>query len=205
MPVSLQLQRAQTNRMGEIARQDLRSVNYAEFGQMLTKLTEAVVTGGENYTLVVPILRSGGFSGLHIASKLRITNILPAQYKTVPKPSVHLTKKFDFPELTYDVGEMPHILVTDTNTVSGNTARQVIEDLQKKWPAAAIDFATICLDQALLQAPVGRNVYYAALSNEARHLSATEATERSISNDILIFPWENLDEQWQEIQALRAS
>ena len=54
------------------------------------------------FQLIVPILRSGAFTGMHIASQLRVNYILPAQYKYHYFPTETIEKKIEFPKLTYN-------------------------------------------------------------------------------------------------------
>jgi hypothetical protein len=66
-------------------RTDLVPLTYAELGTILDQLTARVAAHcdatGTRYDLVAPILRSGAFTGMHLASRLGIVRTLPLQYK----------------------------------------------------------------------------------------------------------------------------
>jgi len=187
--------------MDKIRKEELRPISYAEFGKLLDRLTDQVAASGVRFDLIVPILRSGAITGMHLASKLGVTNTLPAQYKYVYEPEETIVKKFEFPKLDFEVPEDANILVADTNTVWGGIARKVIQDVQTCWPKASIYFASANLDQSAKSLPDVRGVFWGALSNEKREMGADEARNAGISQDVIIFPWEDLEEQWEDINA----
>lgn len=178
----------------------LRPLSYGDFGQILDRLTEAVtvrLTGEPPIDLVVPILRSGAVTAVHLASKLAITSFLPVQYKydtngavqrlLVPSPGNHA----------------PHparILLVDTNTVTGRIAAMAASDLRACFPSARIDLATAVADHALPAIAHVTSIMRGAISNESRSLSAEEAEALNVTNEVWVFPWEDVDEQWGEIQ-----
>lgn len=186
-------------------RDDLRQISYQEFGVILAKLEKQVkdycTNNNLRFDLIVPILRSGGFPGLHLASKLKIMNILPAQYKYEYLPEESIVKKFEFPNLVHELPQTLNILVTDSNTVWGAIARKVVEDVVTKFPSSTIYFASVNLDQSIKELPGVEKIFYGELSNEKGELSKEEASEKGIPNDVIIFPWENIEEQWEEINA----
>jgi hypothetical protein len=154
-----------------------------------------------NIDMVVPILRSGAFTGKHIASKLQISNVLPAQYKYTYSPLEKIEKKFEFPKLSYSIPANANILIADSNTVGADIAKKVIADVKHLFPEATLYFASANLDQSITSLNHIEHIFFGSLSNESRLISKEEADKKSITNDILIFPWENLEEQWQEINA----
>lgn len=188
-----------------IDKSDLRRVSYEEYGLIMNRLTAAIQAAKVRYDVIVPILRGGAVTATHLAYKLSIANMLPVQYKYLADSDVRLMQKFPFPDLQYDLPPQPNILVVDTNTVKGTVATIVISDVKQSYPDAAVDFATVCLDQSHVDVPLARNMYYERLTNERRLLTAQAAAAAHISQQILVFPWENLQEQWHEIQALLQS
>lgn len=189
--------------MALIKKSDLRQITYGEFGEMLAKLENQVVNyckeNEVKFDLIVPILRSGAFSGFHLASKLSVSNILPAQYKYEYEPSERCIKKFEFPELLFELPDSPNILITDSNTVWGGIAEKVIKDVKKKYPSSKVFFASANLDQSISKVDGIEQVFWGELSNEKRELTPDQAKDKGITNDIIIFPWEDLEEQWYEI------
>jgi hypothetical protein len=189
----------------KIKRSDLQEMSYQEFGELLDVVTEKIQKYTVNkkfcFQLIVPILRSGAFTGLHLASKLKITNILPAQYKYSYTPTVTIDKKFDFPPLLYTIPKKSNILIVDTNTVHKRIANKVINDIRELYPDAHLYFASASLDQSIKSIDNIKTIFYGVLSNEARLLSIKEADALGITNEIKIFPWENIEEEWIAINA----
>lgn len=187
-----------------ISYSDLKVVSYAEYGDMLQDLTLAVQAGAIKYDVLVPILRSGAPTAVHLAGRLGITNILPVQYKYIYQSTIDLVQKIEMPQLCYELPAAPKVLVVDTNTVEGQVARQVMADVTARYPDSIIDFATVCLDHKQLNKGLGHATYYARLSNESRTLTDEAAAQAGVSQDVLVFPWEDLEHQWTEIQAIQA-
>lgn len=182
-----------------IQKSDLRQIDYREFGEILAKLEKQVVDSEVEFDLIVPILRSGAFTGMHLASKLKIKNILPAQYKYEFLPKETIIKKFDFPELNYELPDNCNILICDSNAVFGEIAKKVIADIKSNYPNSKIYFASANLDQSISKLDNVEKIFFGELSNEKRDLDKKEADDKGITNDVLVFPWENLEEQWEEI------
>lgn len=184
---------------------DLKQISYGEFGVLLEKITHSISEyfndRDQKIDLIVPILRSGMITALHISSKLKITNLMPAQYKFVYSPKEKLVKKFEFPRLHFEIPQNGNILIVDSNTVFGGTAKSVISDTKKNFPQAHIFFASANLDQSLVGFEGIEQVFFGQLSNERRLISAEEASARNVDNRVIIFPWEDLEEQWSEISA----
>jgi hypoxanthine phosphoribosyltransferase len=121
-----------------IQKSDLKPISYAEFGEILSRLEEQVKDSGIKFDLIIPILRSGAFTGMHLASKLKVKNILPAQYKYEFLPEETITKKFEFPKLNYELAQNPNVLICDSNTVFGAIAAKVIQGIKQKYPSSKI-------------------------------------------------------------------
>ncbi|HUQ85115.1 MAG TPA: phosphoribosyltransferase [Candidatus Limnocylindrales bacterium] len=187
----------------KIQREDLREMSYQEFGELLNTLTkkieEYVLKNNLKIDLVVPILRSGGFTGLHLASKLKIINILPAQYKYIYSQEIKIEKKFDFPKLNFTLPPNRNILIVDSNTVHKKIAAKVITDVYDLYPMAKLYFASALIDQSIKSLDFIEQIFYGELSNEGRFISNVEAEKMGITNEIRIFPWENIDEEWESL------
>ena len=183
-------------------RNDLRQLTYAEFGAMLDRLTERVAhdltARGGRVDVVAPILRSGAFTGMHLAAKLGVQQTLPLQYKHGKEG---IERGFVPPMPIVALPEQPVIMLADTNTVTGAIATRAIVDLLTLYPRATILFATVVLDQAIRAIDGTAESFFALRSNESRRITDAEAKVRGITNECFVFPWENADEQWQEICA----
>jgi hypothetical protein len=91
--------------------------------------------------------------------------------------------------------------MVDTNTVTGEVARYAARELRTKWPSSTILFASVILDLSIEQLPGIDSLISAQRSNERRTVPLEEALKFNASDEVLIFPWEDLEEQWVEIQA----
>ncbi len=168
---------------------------------MTQSIDQYFTVRGEHIDLIVPIIRSGMITAMHIASKLKITNILPTQYKYEFLPQETLVKKIEFPQLHYSIPEQGNILIVDSNTVFGGTAKLVIADTHNAFPNARLYFASANLDQSVTELEDLEHVFHGQVSNERKLLTAEEAASKNIDNRVIIFPWENLEEQWSEISS----
>lgn len=182
-----------------VGKTELRRISYAEFGIILNKLTRKLKKSGIKFDLVVPILRSGAVTGVHLASKLGVTNLLPAQYKYIYEPERKMVKKFNFPKLRYPVPDKAKILVTDTNVISGSQAQRVIFDVRKKYPQAKIYFASASVDRSLRPLKEVEEIFYGMKSNENECLNGENKKKRG--RCILVLPWESMADRWQEIRS----
>ena len=191
-----------------INRSDLRMLSYTEFGRLLDVLTATVAATCTERQLridvVAPILRSGGITGCHLASKLGVTAMVPLQYRHTYDPVSPIRQQFSIPTLTAEPQDSVVILMADTNTVTGEVARFAARELRTRWPSSTILFASVMLDVSIERLPDVDVLISAHRTNERRTVSLENATRIGVSNELLIFPWEDLEEQWLEIQAATA-
>jgi hypothetical protein len=187
-----------------VSREELRQLSYAEFGHLLDLLVRnvrgALQEHGIQIDAIAPILRSGAFPGCHLASKLGVAEILPIQYKHTYDPSEPV-RSFRDPSIPRNVSTCSAILLVDTNTVTGEIARRAAADIRALLPDCRIIFASVMLDISVKALPGIDLIISVRRTNELRSLSDDAARSAGISSDVCIFPWEDLDEQWSEIQA----
>jgi len=192
-----------------IRKEELRPLSYAEFGQLLDELTWKVLAACREHDIrieaVAPILRSGAFPGCHLASKLGVADVLPLQYKHTYDPSCPVHTCHRSPILTHGISLKAAILLTDTNTVTGEIAQHAAADIRAVLPGCRILFASVMLDISLDALPEIDAVISARRTNERRTLSRDEASRVGVPNDVYIFPWEEIEEQWDQIQAARSA
>lgn len=190
-----------------VRKEDLRLLSYAEFGELLEMLTRNVLTAcherGVRIAAVAPILRSGAFPGCHLASKLRVADVLPLQYKHTYDQARPLHPQDRVPIWTHRALTDGIILIADTNAVTGRIAQRAAADIRAALPDRHIIFASVMRDISLETLPEIDLLISARRTNERRTLSCDAARRAGVSNDVYIFPWEDLDEQWDEIQAAR--
>jgi hypothetical protein len=180
-------------------------LSYAEFGRLLEVLTANVISVCAERRLgidvVAPILRSGGIAGCHLASKLGVTTIVPLQYRHTYSLSPPIRQQFSMPIPTTEPKEACVILMVDTNTVTAGVATCAARELRAKWASSTILFESVLMDLSIEQVPDVDLLISARRTNERRTASSEIAVRLGVSNDVLIFPWEDIEEQWVEIQA----
>jgi hypothetical protein len=189
-------------------REDLRTLSYKEFGSLLDVLTRKVISTCKERALridiVAPILRSGGLTGCHLASKLGVTNMIPLQYRHTYEAVAPVRRQFDAPALTAEPPDPVVILMVDTNTVTGAVAQYAADELRMTRPSSRILFASLMLDLSIEHLPHVELLISAQRTNERRTVSFELARDMGVSNDVYIYPWEDLEEQWTEIQMSEA-
>ncbi len=189
----------------DITRADLRRITYAEFGEMVEALTDAVRAACEKENIrietVAPILRSGGMTGCHLASRLGVTSIIPVCYQHTYNPDHPIRRGFEMPDLPDARLEPAGIVLVDTNTVTGSVATHAALEIRKRWPSSTIVFASLYLDASIDTLPNIDFIISLQRTNERRTMSHAQALELGATEDIIIFPWEDLEEQWDAIQA----
>jgi len=146
---------------------------------------------------------SGAFPGCHLASKLGVTDVLPLQYKHTYDPS-RPVRSYRDPIMPHGISARATILLTDTNTVTGEIARRAAADIRAVLPPCRIVFASVMLDISVKTLAGIDFLISACRTNERRTLSRDAARRARISDDVYIFPWEDLDEQWNQIQAAQS-
>jgi hypothetical protein len=194
-----------SDHLESVHREDLRALSYYEFGQLLEMLTRNVLgtcrERGIQIDLVAPILRSGGFPGFHLASKLKVSLVLPLQYPHTYASSCSVRRFHRNLILPDGLPVDATVLITDTNTVTGEVARCAAADMRAVLPDCRIVFASVMLDISLDSLPGIDCVIAARRTNERRTLCQEAAQRVGVSNDVYIFPWEEVEEQWEQIQA----
>lgn len=183
-----------------IQREDLRLLSYEDYGRLLEALTDNVSAAcrqrGVWIDAIAPILRSGAFPACHLASRLGVLRLLPLQYKHMADGAVE--RLLELPRN----GESRNatILLVDTNTVSGEIAGRAAADLRAVCEVGTILFASVMLDISLNEIPGIDVLISARRTNERRTLSCKAAKDARIPEDVYIFPWEDVEEQWSEIR-----
>jgi hypothetical protein len=110
-------------------------------------------------------------------------------------------KQFEPPKLNFTVPEQASILIADTNTVYGGNAGKAMNDIRTLYPKANLYFASANLDYSYESPKFIWQTFYGTLSNGRRNLTIDDEQLHNITHDILVFPWEDLEVEWQEISA----
>jgi len=177
-------------------KEDIKKVSYGEFWGWIKKLTSEVkkVTEKEKLEIdmIVPIMKSWMMPAQHLASVLKITTILPYQakyeYKPIPvwKPLLTLSSYTASFKWNQRYTNPKWILIVDTNTVSWETARWIIQDIKKNYPDTPVIFATVVLSAFAWQKFPCPVVHY------KKSMEWFDTEDRK--EKIFVFPWENENE-----------
>ena len=89
--------------------------------------------------------------------------------------------------------------MVENNKCFGSTSIKAISGLRKVAPNSKILYVGMFTDYTYQDMPGADVVFYGRLTNEARGLSTEEANTKGISNNLSLFPWENLDEEWRSV------
>jgi len=115
---------------------DCSYMSWQEFGNvfevLLKKIEKHAHENNITFDAVIPILRSGGVPASAMAIHFNIPNILPIQFKSFGNKlkCIMPLRKFDFSSQT------PCLLIYETNTATGKTAKDVIKATKKQYHLA---------------------------------------------------------------------
>lgn len=178
-------------------------MTYSEFGRvigwLISKLEKYQRDNQIKFDIVVPILRSGGISGMIVAIQLGITKVLPVQFKYCYKPII-LKQLLSIPRMLQTTAPKPNILIIENHTSTGDTAKAVIDIIEKYFPDSTLYYATVMKEH---KSPTNfdgiKEYFYGQLNDEDNLLSPNQQISLNVRPKILVFPWENIDEVVQEV------
>jgi hypoxanthine phosphoribosyltransferase len=184
-------------------KEDFKRISWGEYGDLVetivTKVKNCLEENNLKIDLVVPILRGGGILGIALAYRLEVLKVIPVQYKYYFKGKDAYDKRILFPEKELKAFKESVILVVENNHCFGGTAKTAIKDLKELLPDAKIIYASATMDYSNQQMEGVLTTFYGKLTNEARGLNEEEAKEKGLSQDLSLFPWENLEEEWSSV------
>lgn len=185
-------------------------MDWSEFGKILNVLIQKLDDYQKEHTIrfdiVAPILRSGGIPATAIANKFKITRLLPVQVKYVydendPSKIEH-KQMLSLPEILQDTPENPNILVCETNTGSGDSAKKSIALIKEKYPVSTIYYATIA---KVYGGPDDfthvKKYFWGVQTNEFFKADDAEIKRLALRPGITIFPWETAKFELSDINS----
>jgi hypoxanthine phosphoribosyltransferase len=184
---------------------DTNPMSWAEFGEVMNNLVDKIRVYISNkdmtFDAIAPILRSGAIPGMVIANKLKITTILPIQVKYChdnnrPKQLLPFLKP-----LTVDLGNNPKILVTECNTVTGESARNTAEIIKRVYPKAELYYASIgkVYKNPEVSLSVYSHCFVGIMTNECFEADINTINELMLRPGITIYPWETASFELEDI------
>lgn len=191
------------NKLLKYSKKDFKRVSWEGYGKTLETLYQKIEKYLKEKNIkidaVVPILRAGAFPGTYLAYKLRLLKILPIQYKYLPGQSIEPVKLLDGLSLDRKIGSPAVFLLVENNHCFGTSAKMAAEELKKFFSSCKIIYVAAHMDYSHQDAVSAEAVFYGRLTNEARGLNLEEAKEKGLTNEIFLFPWENLEEEWAAV------
>lgn len=189
---------------------DTNHMDWAEFGKILNtliqKLDDYQKIHNMKFDIVAPILRSGGIPATAIANRFKIMRFLPVQVKYVydkNDPSkVEHKQMLSFPEILQDTPNNPNILVCETNTGSGKSAKKSIALIKEKYPTSTIYYATIAkVYGGSNDFEHVKECFWGVQTNEFFKANDNEVKRLGLRPKITIFPWETAEFELSDINS----
>lgn len=186
-------------------KEDFIKVSWEEYEKTLDilykKVSKYLNENKIKIDVVVPILRGGAFPGLMLTFKLHMLRVLPVQYKYFyVRENIELRKMLGIPK-NIKLPKAPTFLLVENNHCFGLTAKVAAEDLKKDYPGCKIIYTAEHMDYSYQDVVNADVTFYGKLSNETRALNEDEAREKGLTFKLYLFPWENLTEEWETVQA----
>ncbi len=179
---------------------DTNPMGWREFQSIVDDLILRIHKSNIIFSAIAPILRSGAIPATMIANKLQIIPMIPLQLKyneaqddieTIASPSI--------PNTISSKDEM-NILVVETNTNSGQSARKALKELQTKLPNSKFYYA--CVAKAFRTNKTTSNYtseFVGKMTDES--FEATPEEKKNLREGITIFPWETAEYELNDINA----
>ncbi|MDB6123325.1 MAG: hypothetical protein JWQ71_2318 [Pedosphaera sp.] len=179
--------------------EDIHSMSWTEYGVALDVLLKKIQASGLLFDAIAPILRSGAIPGSALAINLRITKIIPLQFKHLRHPA-RLESMLPMPALLQKLPEAPAILICENNTSSGDTAQAAIHLLKKHFPASKLYYATVAKVFGGPNSFAGIEEYFfGVLTNERFIATQDEITKFGLRPGVTLFPWEAAQDELTEM------
>lgn len=187
---------------------DFYFVSWDQYQAVVDDLTQKIKTylydNDISFDFIVPILRGGGVLSISLSHSLGVLPFFPAQYKYLRNDDTEGAYKPIKLLCSLDAlknkSKEYNILVTEGNHCSGQTAQMCINDIITIIPKAKIYYASITRDYSYTN-QMNNTIYewWGILTNESKKLNQTQCDNLSIVNKYTIFPWENAEEEIQEV------
>lgn len=182
---------------------DTNRMSWEEFGNITYKLLEEIQNSQIHFDAVAPVLRNGAIPGTIIANKLEIITYLPIQVKYDYGMNKHVQMLPFYKPLTIDLGESPKILVTESNTFSGESAIKSAQIIKEAFPKAKLYYATITrvYRKTEITLPMYEKYFYGVMTNENFEADQVVESKLRLRPKITIFPWETEEKELKDINS----
>ncbi|PIO08332.1 hypothetical protein COU59_01765 [Candidatus Pacearchaeota archaeon CG10_big_fil_rev_8_21_14_0_10_34_12] len=166
------------------------------------KVVDYVKENSIKIDAVVPLLRGGNIPGTYLAYKLNILRIVPVQYKYFFKDKENVANLVEIQKLNeglFDKDAKLTFLLVEGNHRYGTSAKYAAKGLKEQFPDCKIIYAASNMDYNYKDVVNGyvEASFHGRYNNDCEELSKEKCVELGINPDkIIIFPWENEDEEW---------
>ncbi|WP_150107656.1 hypothetical protein [Pedosphaera parvula] len=179
--------------------EDINSMSWEEYGAALQVLLEKIQASGILFDAIVPIMRSGAIPGSALAIQLRITKIIPLQFKYRLQPN-RLESIMPMPPPLPETPGPCNILICENNTSSGDTACGAIELLKRHFPASKLYYATVTKVFGGPNSFADTEAYFfGRLTNERFIATRDEMITHGLRPGVTLFPWEVAQDELHEM------
>ena len=192
--------------LDDYSKEDFGRTSWSEYGETLENLYDKVSDYLDENDIVidavVPVERAGNFAGTFLAYKLGVLRIAPVQFKYFfdeDEDEIVLNRLLPFNPKGLD--EDANILLVEGDHCFGTTGNVAAAEVKRKLPKANIIYAADHMDYSYQQNEHAEAVFYGKATNETRELTEEECKEKGVETRSHLFPWENLEEEWQTVQA----
>lgn len=177
---------------------DFNPMSWAEFGEILSSLTERVVA--LNKTLktpidaIVPVLRSGAIPGYPVSIATGIKKIAPISVvRGTPSLSADATTL---------LATAHHALLCEVSVVTGKTAKNLSAALAKEIPSLQLSLLAVTWDfKTEEKIQHISNILIGTKTDERHRASQDEITALALRRGVPLMPWEDLDLELKEINS----
>ena len=175
-------------------KEDINPISRSQFWNIMNILVSKIKTYQEKndlcFDLICPILRSGLIPATIIANQCNIRDIHTLQYWYI---SWEYT-------LLNNIYIQKNILICETNTVTGKTAKKAIQHIQNIYPNSYIYYATV---SKVYGSPNNyiwiQNYFWWIQANESWLKTKQEESKYNICPWIWIFPREDIEKELESV------
>lgn len=193
-------------------REDIYQLGWDEYLEkeldvLLNKVQDYIKEKNVKIDAVVPLLRGGNIPGTYLAYQLNILRITPVQYKYFFKEEVaNLVQIQKLNEDLFDRDAEVTFLLVEGNHCYGTAATYAAKGLKEQFPNCKIIYAASNMDYNYKDVidEYAEACFYGRFNNDCEELNKEKCVELGIDpGKVIIFPWENADEEWTTFGELK--
>ena len=188
---------------------DFYLMSWKEYQGIVDKLSYSISKykkeNSISFDFIVPILRGGGVLAISLSHRLNVFRVFPVQYKYTHLDGGDQYKPYEW---LFSLNQLEdkfqeyNILVTEGNHCTGQTSQICINKIKKLLPNSNIYYASVGRDYSYTQRlTYATYEWWGVLTNESESLTQEQCDQLSIINKFIVYPWENICEELEEVNA----